>query len=102
VPRFLDLAFPVPAAARPNVLLTVDEVAARRKFVTTDARNRTSEAAERRGKNSGTSACQAKVQAGENRAILPGVRQSPLSEFIPLAPDAIFWNNRLLRSPLGP
>ena len=37
-----------------------------------------------------------------NRAIMHVLWQSPLSEFIPLAPDAIFWNNRLLRSPLGP
>jgi hypothetical protein len=50
----------------------------------------------------GSSSCPAKVQAAENRAITPGSWQSPLSKFIPLAPDAIFWNNRLLRSPLGP
>jgi len=43
-----------------------------------------------------------KVQAGENRAIMLGVWQSPAAKFIPLAPGAIFWNNRLLRSPLGP
>src|SRR5262249_3974640 len=42
-----DLAFRAPAAARPDVLLTVAPGAAGRKSVTTDARNRTFEAAER-------------------------------------------------------